>query len=307
MILNYYIGVDGGGSKTRIVLLDQNLKLIREKEIEASNLVSTDYREVLNKINQIIKEYQHQYNIRGIGLGMAGIDSEQERSRLERKLAATYPDKEVRVCNDGVASLIGGLNYQTGILINAGTGSIAVGIDREGTIYRAGGWDYLLGDEGSGFWIGKKLIQRAIVDYDRGIVDSIIVHTVKKFFRLTSLSALVTVIHQQGINKEKIATLAPLAAELAEGGEQRAGEIFERAGKELAVLVERVYRRGKFNTPVALTYNGSIFKSFSLFRDSFFHYLQSKSIILNWQQPQYPAEIGAALIIIQGNRKLQSC
>lgn len=307
MILNYYIGVDGGGSKTRIVLLDQNLKLIRKKEIEASNLVSTDYWEVLNKINQIIKEYQHQYNIRGIGLGMAGIDSEQERSRLERKLAATYPGKEVRVCNDGVASLIGGLNYQTGILINAGTGSIAVGIDREGTIYRAGGWDYLLGDEGSGFWIGKKLIQTAMVDHDRGIVDSVIVQAVKNFFQLTSLSALVTVIHQQGINKEKIATLAPLAAELAERGDQRAGEIFERAGEELAVLVERVYRRGKFNTPVVLTYNGSIFKSFPLFRDSFFHYLQSKSIIPNWQRPQYPAEIGAALIIIQGNRKLQSC
>lgn len=298
--LDYYIGVDGGGTKTRIVLLDKDLKLQAEKEIEASNLVITDSAEILNKLNKILKGYLDQYNVQGIGLGMAGIDTEQDRIKFEQKMATNYPGIKVRVCNDGVASLIGGLNYRSGILINAGTGSIAVGVDRKGNIYRAGGWDYLLGDEGSGYWIGKKLIQAAIDDHDYGYVDTNIIRVVKQFFQITTLKELIDIIYNKNTNKDIIARLAQETTELALNGDIRAKRIYERAGKELAKLVIKVYHRGKFDIPVSLTYNGSIFKSFSLFKETFFKYLGERQVIFNWQTPIYPAEIGAVLMVMRG-------
>lgn len=301
--MEYYVGVDGGGTKTRIVLLDKYLKLHAEEEIEASNLVITDSTKILNKLKRILKGYLARYNVHGIGFGIAGIDTEQDRIVFEQKMAANYPDIIVRVCNDGVASLIGGLNYRSGILINAGTGSIAVGVDQKGNIYRAGGWDYLLGDEGSGYWIGKKLIQAAIDDYDSGYADTNIIRVVKQFFQIRTLKELINIVYSKNKNKDIIAQLAQETAELALNGDIRAKRIYESAGKELAKLVNKVYHQGEFDIPAPLTYNGSIFKSFPFFKEPFFKYLNERKVIFNWQSPMYPAEIGAVLMVMRGGEK----
>ncbi len=297
--MNYYIGVDGGGTKTKLILINENLDLQALNELEASNLITTNPSDTINKINRIISNYLNTYNIQGIGLGMAGIDTEADRVRLEQRISREYPGKKVKVFNDGVTSLIGGLNNQPGILINAGTGSISVGIDDDGNINRAGGWDYLLGDEGSGYWIGKKLIQTAIHDYDCGIHTSEVIKTVKGFFQLKKLEGLIEIVYKKKLNKELIAKLALEAVGLAESGDVQAKRIFEKAGVELAKLVIRVYERGNFKTPVSLTYNGSIFNSFNLFEDSFYMLLNKNQLIYKWQEPQYPAEIGAALMVMK--------
>jgi len=296
--LEYFLGVDGGGTKTKVVLINRDLDVIIQKEFPASNLIYTEAGPVLKEIIKLAREISKGFALKGIGLGIAGIDSEQDRNRIYQQMKNSFPDLQIEVVNDGIVSLIGALNKKPGILVNAGTGSIATGLSKDGRIIRSGGWDYLLGDEGSGYWVGITLIRMAIKDYDRGVKDSRLIRTVTDYFQVSSLEEIMAIIYNQQQKKDYIARLALRAAELAREGDFRAREIFNQVGKELGRLIYWVYSRGNFDTPVSLTYSGSVFKSFDLFRESLFNYLDQKELKYNWLEPRYSPEIGAGMLVM---------
>ncbi len=296
--MEYFLGVDGGGTKTKVVLLNSDRDIILQREFPASNLISTESGPVLTKITELAQEISKGFNLKGIGMGIAGVDSEQDRNRIYQWMRKNFPDLQLEVVNDGVASLIGALNKKPGILINAGTGSIAIGLTEGRRIIRSGGWDYLLGDEGSAYWVGIQLIRLAIKDYDRGLKDSRIIRIITDYFQVSSLEEIMAIIYNQVQKKDHIAGIALKAAELASAGDSRVGAIFNKAGKELGRLIYWVFSRGEFAVPVSLTYSGSVFKSFDLFRESLFGYLKQKELEYNWVEPRYTPEIGAGMLVM---------
>lgn len=301
IILRHYIGIDGGGTKTKLIVVDNKLNIIFAEEFSGSNLISTNSDITLKIIEDKIKQIAAKYNVSGIGMGIAGIDTEEDREKINQIMKNKFPGYKVKVVNDGVASLLGALNKKPGILINAGTGSIAIGLDDKGIIYRAGGWDYLLGDEGSGYWIGKKFIQAAVNDFDQGRKESEVVRIVEEFFGVSSLEKIINLIYSEGFQKELIAELAIDVARLAGKGNKVALDIYRQVGIELARLVAKVFTKGDFIQPVRLTYSGSIFKSYDLFKESFVTILEKKGIGFKWQEPVFPPEVGAVLLVIDNN------
>ncbi len=294
--MQYYIGIDAGGSKSNLSLYNRDLNKILERQLPAFNFLADQSSEKLDIIFTEIGKLKVKYNISGIGMGVAGIDSESDSKKLKKIIAAKYPETNIAVINDGVACLAGALMDKSGILINSGTGSIAIGRDKKENIFRAGGWDYIIGDEGSGYWIAMEFIRKALLNFDRGKNGNII-EVVKNHFDADSMEAVVNYIYSSNFNKEKVASLAEEISDLAETGNNSALNIYKKSGRKLAELVEIVYKKGKFNGKTLLTYNGSIFKSFNLFEDEFFSYLDDNYVKYMWCEPEREPEAGAVMLV----------
>lgn len=294
--VRYYIGIDAGGSKSNLSLYNKNLNKVLERQLPAFNFLADRSEEKLNIIFSEINELKSKYNISGIGMGVAGIDSESDSKKLRKIIAEKYSETNIAVINDGVACLAGALMDKAGILINSGTGSIAIGRDKKENVFRAGGWDYIIGDEGSGYWIAMEFIRKALLNFDRG-KNSNIIKVVKNHFDADSMEAVVNYIYSSDFNKEKVASLAEEISDLAETGNNTALNIYKKSGRKLAELVEIVYKKGKFNGETLLTYNGSIFKSFNLFADEFFSYLDDNNVRYIWCEPEREPEAGAAMLV----------
>jgi N-acetylglucosamine kinase-like BadF-type ATPase len=293
--MNYYIGIDGGGSKSNLGLYDKNLNKVIDIKLPAFNFLANNIEDKIKIIFREIDSLKKKYNISGIGLGISGIDSESDSLKLKKIMEKKYPNLNIVVVNDGVACLTGALLDKPGILINAGTGSIAIGKDNKGNIHRAGGWDYIIGDEGSGYWIAMEFIKTALLKHDQNLDDPIIT-VVKKYFKLNAINEILNHIYDEDFNKEEIAAFAEKVAELAVNGNQVAVNIYKEAGNKLAELVKIIYKKGNYSDNVLLTYNGSIFKSFSLFKNEFFDYLNKNNINYSWSKPEREPEAGAVIL-----------
>jgi N-acetylglucosamine kinase-like BadF-type ATPase len=146
----------------------------------------------------------------------------------------------VRISNDAEL-VLSALPRQVGVAVISGTGSIALGRDAQGTLARVGGWGHVLGDEGSGFGIGREALQRAVRAADgRGpataLLDSILRH-----WHLPAAESLLELVYPT-FDKTSIAALAPLVLALARAGDPMARRIEARAANELALAVMTVAR-----------------------------------------------------------------
>lgn len=206
----------------------------------------------------------------GVGLGevtrtcfgLAGVSSGVVREWAERAMAEMVGGV-VEVCGDEEIALDAAFRGGPGILVIAGTGSNAIGRGVSGRLVSAGGWGPMLGDEGSGFWIGLEAIRAALRERDRsgvGGATSILLGEIERAWELGSLGELVALANRRGGQEGAVpdfAALGPLVARCAEQGDALAGSVLERAGEELAELVGVVFRRlGAAEIEVA--YTGSV-------------------------------------------------
>ncbi len=153
------LGVDAGGSATRAVLVADGEILTRFEEPPLNVLLQTDAHERLAALITAS-------GAAAAGLGLAGLRGRAEAAQMERRLRdATGVD--VVVVDDTEATLVGAFGHRPGIVVIAGTGSNALGRDREGRTARAGGYGFLLGDEGSAYWFASQALRAALHSHDR--------------------------------------------------------------------------------------------------------------------------------------------
>ncbi|HPJ89451.1 MAG TPA: BadF/BadG/BcrA/BcrD ATPase family protein [Thermotogota bacterium] len=176
--MKYFLGIDGGGSNIRAALVDKEHNLI--KHVKMKQNVNPSSRgfdaviELFTGLSEILSAYIPA--IEGVFISLAGVATVQQVTFIEESLKGIFVSaKNIRVLPDAYGALTANLKEKAGMLIICGTGSVAVGKE-EGLFfdfgnkgfYRAGGWGYLLGDEGSGFWIVKKVFQ-AYLRYVDGV------------------------------------------------------------------------------------------------------------------------------------------
>ncbi|QFS82494.1 Glucosamine kinase GspK [Roseivivax sp. THAF40] len=149
------IAADGGGTRCRIAFA--NAHIVEQVEVAACNLSSDfdggirELRRGLDLLSQVLGEDLNQFPA---VFALAGVVSDDIANRAAR----TFPFARIRVCEDRVAALRGALGGVDGAVIHAGTGAF-VGVQAEGRARFAGGWGSNLGDEGSGFWIGREALR----------------------------------------------------------------------------------------------------------------------------------------------------
>ena len=244
-----YLAIDAGGTHTRCVLADDqkvlgrattgSVKLMRVSEEEATARLTAMLNEAASTAGVSLRD------ITRTCLGLAGITSPAVQAWARSAMGATVSGS-LDLCGDVDIALDAAFPGGPGILVIAGTGSNAIGRSPSGELHGAGGWGPVIGDEGSGYWIGLESIRAALRAQDRlgvGGPSTCLLREIEQHWNLASTSELVAFANQRGSGGHPapdFAALAPVVARCATEGDSLAAGILERAGEELADLVTLV-------------------------------------------------------------------
>src|SRR5215475_1348555 len=160
-----YLGIDGGGSKTSFLLVDEYYNEICHIQSGPSNHLSVGAEAARESIAQGVSRLTERPNI--VCAGFAGAGRPDSVAFYREVLQSLVPEAQVIIESDAFISSIGAIGIDPGILLIAGTGSIVIGRDQDRAMFRVGGWGPYFGDEGSGFWIGREGIRAALRSVDR--------------------------------------------------------------------------------------------------------------------------------------------
>ena len=161
----FVIGIDAGGTKTVCQLADERAHVFAEARGPGANLQANGELEVEKALHAVMAEAiggDRFIRPSAICCGMAGVDRPEDVAAIRAILTRIGQKADLLVVNDALIALEAGAPGEAGVVIVAGTGSIASGRDADGHAARAGGWGHVLGDEGSGYWLGRQALQAVV-------------------------------------------------------------------------------------------------------------------------------------------------
>ncbi|NLK08631.1 MAG: hypothetical protein GX316_08025 [Firmicutes bacterium] len=255
--MKYIIGVDGGGTRTRALLADAAGTVLGMGFDKASNCQTVGLENACRAITNAVAEAVNQAKTRcfvtdadlnrGLVavLGLAGADRPSDKNQLAKSLTVLFPFTVTKLVikNDAQIALAGAVANKPGVVLIAGTGSIAFGKDGSGHEARSGGWGPILGDEGSGYAIGTAALRAVLMYYDgRGRRTSLTRELLSKF-NIKHPEAFVPLVYQGPLQRSEIAALAGLVLEEADSGDKVSQTIVRTAAAQLVELVSAVIRR----------------------------------------------------------------
>ncbi len=305
-----YIAFDGGGTKTECLIGDSHGRIWATVKGSSTNLKSRSAEKVREEIHHLLDELFQKENItknqiKGVFVSTAGGDREEDRKRWEQWILA-YGIKpyQLNIANDAVAALASGTKAKNGIVLIAGTGSIAYSVnDGVEKPIRVGGWGYLLGDEGSGYDIGNKALRMIIHSHDgRDDKREKFAGYILEQIGLDNPDQLITFIYENPYPRKLIASIAKHVISLAEQGEPAAKAIIQQAIDQLMELVVPLIRHDGIQIPLVVS--GGLFLS-TYFKQTFKKSMQLKSYTFPIISPQYPPVVGAYMnALIQGGEMM---
>ena len=243
----FYLGVDGGGTHTVALLGDHTGRILGRGEAAASNIHSAGAeaaREALRAATeQALSAAGVAQPVAAACLGLAGAGRAAEQALWQRWATEAHLAEQVLVVNDCELVLAAGTPAGWGLALIAGTGSIALGRSASGARARAGGWGYLLGDEGSGYAVGLAALQAVARAADGRAPATSLAQAILSHWGLSEPSELVGFIYRPGVPRAEIAALAPLVELAAVAGDPVAQAILRAAGEDLARALDAVARR----------------------------------------------------------------
>ena len=226
------LGIDAGGSGTRVILL-QNGTVTRRPDGPPMNALLTDG--FAGHLRQIIEAA----DATAAGVGMAGVRQPGQARDLGEALTR-QTGRPVHVTGDADSARAGAFLGAPGVVVIAGTGSMASGWNGESSA-RAGGHGFLLGDEGGAYWIGRAAV-RAALRWEDGMGGSKIIHRAVIQAAGQDLDALIGEVCTHPAERGRLTALAPVVTALA-AEDPEARKIALRAAEHLAALAEAIRRR----------------------------------------------------------------
>jgi glucosamine kinase len=241
----YVLGIDAGGTKTVCLLADDRGEVLAQARASGANLQVMGEFGVEKILHRVMDETLGEQDIKldAICLGIAGVDRPRDAHTIKEIMRRIGQKTPTVVVNDALVALVAGAGDQPGVVVVAGTGSIAYGHDAEGRAARAGGWGYLLGDEGGGFWIGRAALSAVVRQFDHRGPATLLTDLVLAQMQLSTPAEVIHAIYDRGLHRHAIAGLAGVVQRGMEAGDAVAGEILDRAATELAAAAASVVTR----------------------------------------------------------------
>jgi N-acetylglucosamine kinase-like BadF-type ATPase len=244
------VGVDGGGTRTRAAVLN-GAQILGEGAAGPSNPLrvgidkgATAIREAVDKA--CAAALIQRDDLIAAGVGLAGIRRKDVRTRMHDTLVQTLGIKNIELVSDGDIALYGATDGRPGVVVISGTGSIAVGMNRQGKRAYAGGWGPVAGDEGSGSWIARRALQSVARATDGRGPKTALTEAACEFFQVTTPDDLSTAIYAPTITNDRIAGFSKLVIQVAQDDDV-AREILKDAGKELGKAAVTVIHKLKLD------------------------------------------------------------
>ena len=304
-----YMGVDGGGTKTAFILIDDNGNVLARHESSTCYYLNVGMEKARSVVQNGISETCRRAGITpaDISFTFLGLPAYGEISADKAELdALPYPllERERYRCdNDMICGWAASLGCSDGINVVSGTGSIAYG-EYNGLSARCGGWGELFSDEGSAYWIGCQALNLFSRMADGRLKKDLLYDLLRERFPSDSdLDICDLVFNQWKGDRGKIASLAPLACEAAITGDKSARVIFFLAAKELALMVDTLRESLAYpqDETIRISYSGGVFKCGDIILEAFTYELSKLNGNYHLSLPAHHPSLGAAIYAAKVN------
>jgi len=293
--LDFVLGVDGGGTKTTVRISDSTGRLMIENESGPSNYKSVGTENAKININSAILgairniASSDEIIFKSACFGLAGNDSYEDidiyhKIMFNSKIKNYLNPSKTIICNDTRIGLAAGSSSRNGIMIICGTGSNCFGINEKGEEAKANGWDYILGDEGSGYEIGIKALRALMRSYDGRGSGTLLLKTILEDLSIGSVLELIKWTYSSTFSKDEIAAIARTVCRTAEMGDKVSIEILEGEAKEAFISIVTVANKLDLaDKDFDLVFVGNVFKCEKYFKAVLMKKLKGKFPKINFK------------------------
>jgi glucosamine kinase len=243
------IGLDIGGTKTRGVRFDDG-RVVADDSVGSSNVQNVSREEAAANLAELFSRIGGGA-VAQVYAGAGGIDTEDDAAALAALIAPHVPGARITVVHDSRLLLAAG-GASTGVAVIGGTGSAAWGKNGQGEEARAGGWGYLLGDEGSGYWLGREAVRHSLRRMNQGLQPDELTTALLASCGVDHPNKLIALFHSAATGRRYWAQQARLVVEAADAGHAASRELVDQAGRDLAQLAEQTLRQLGIDGPVIL-------------------------------------------------------
>jgi N-acetylglucosamine kinase-like BadF-type ATPase len=268
--MTHVLGIDAGGTKTVCQLAADNGELISEARGSGANLQAVGELQVEKVLHEVMEQALGDRDIvpAAICLGIAGVDRQDDEAIVRAIMRRIGYKARILVVNDALVALEAGAPGEAGVVIVSGTGSIAYGRNAAGDAARAGGWGYVLGDEGSGYWVGRAALRAVLREADQRGQKTALTPLLLKHFGIAQAQGLIHEIYYSKLDPASIGALAQCVHEAFQKGDSAAIGILRAAANELESSGLSVARRlGLIGQPFAFVLSGGIFRAVPWLRE----------------------------------------
>jgi glucosamine kinase len=243
------IGLDIGGTKTRGVRFEHG-EPVADESVGSANVQNVSREEAAAHLAELFAKIGRG-TVAQVYAGAGGIDTDQDAAALASLIEPHAPGAKITVVHDSRLLLAAG-GASTGVAVIAGTGSAAWGANGDGDEARAGGWGYLLGDEGSGYWLGREAVRHSLRRMNQGQEPDELTRALLDSCNMDDPNKLIALFHSPDTGRRFWAQQARLVVEAADAGHRVSRDLIDQAGKDLADMAAQVLRQLGLDGPVIL-------------------------------------------------------
>jgi N-acetylglucosamine kinase-like BadF-type ATPase len=243
------IGLDIGGTKTRGVRFEGGTAAADES-VGSSNVQNVSREEAASHLAELFALIGGG-TVAQVYAGAGGIDTDDDAAALAALIAPHVPGARITVVHDSRLLLAAG-GVSTGVAVIGGTGSAAWGRNSLGEEARAGGWGYLLGDEGSGYWLGREAVRHSLRRMNQGLEPDELTTALLGSCGVDHPNKLIALFHSAATGRRYWAQKARLVVDAAAAGHAASQGLVDQAGRDLAGLAEQTVRKLGIDGPVIL-------------------------------------------------------
>ncbi|MBI5876628.1 MAG: hypothetical protein HZB53_03180 [Chloroflexi bacterium] len=264
--MDYVIGLDAGGTKTSVVVLDGERRELGRGTGGPGNYHTAGRDGAQEAIGKAVTDALAQAGLGTADMAaacfaMSGVSRPADRAVADGFACAVLPGARVLICNDAVAALYSGVGKPEGVVVIAGTGSIVYGLS-QGRTARAGGWGYRLGDEGSGYWLAEQSLRAIVRAHDGCAPATSMTEPYLRQLGLARPGELISWAYRPDWTRDAVSALAPLTFEAAQAGDAPALAIVQAGVDMLAAAVQVTAEKlALHSAPFDVVLFGSLFRS----------------------------------------------
>src|SRR3954469_19014516 len=231
----HVLGLDAGGTKTVCLLANEHGTVIASARAGGANLQAVGELAVEKVLHDVMDEAIGERGIvpAAICLGIAGVDRPDDHAVIRGIMKRIGRQARILIVNDALVALEAGAPEQPGVVVISGTGSIAYGRNARGEAARAGGWGYVLGDEGSGYWIGRAALRAVLRESDRRGPATALTPLLLQHFGVARAQELIHEVYHTNLRPAAIGALAKSVQGAFSDGDAVAIGILRGAANEL--------------------------------------------------------------------------
>lgn len=261
----YYLGIDGGGTKTVAVVTDEKGRIITTVSGDTINFYSVGYENARKNLSELMNKITAETEIcsfSGAFIGCSALDCEADNETTERLCDGIINADKIKMHSDVYIALKSVKNAECPCVAICGTGSIATGEDKNGNTHVTGGWGHILGDEGSAYSIAVKALEICCQMCDKDKKTPLL-ESAEKFFGVTDFRKAIDIIYSDDMTKDKLAHFA----ETLDINDGTVRKIIITEAQKFAFTVQTLLEKMK-NCDVLGLYGG-VFQHNSFFREEF--------------------------------------